>query len=141
MRKFLFLLLTLLAACTARAGISVSAAWVRALPPGVANTAAYMTLHNTGATDVELLGAASSVAGKVELHETMNHDGMMHMMHVRSVVIPAGGELKLESGGLHLMLMQLRAMPAAGTEVELQLRFSDGSELLVRAPVRSVLDE
>lgn len=134
-------LLLLAASNLARADIEVSAAYVRGLPPGVANTAAYMTLRNTGSEAVELTGARSSIAASVMLHDTMNHDGMLHMMHVERVSIPAHGEITLASGGLHLMLMQLQEHPAAGSEVELLLQFSDGSELSVLAPVRSVLDE
>jgi copper(I)-binding protein len=66
---------------------------------------------------------------------------MLHMMHVNKVSIPAQGEVTLVSGGLHLMLTKLREQPADGSEVELLLQFSDGSELSVLAPVRSVLDE
>jgi copper(I)-binding protein len=140
--KVLFPVLTLFAACgAAQADIEVSDAYVRGLPPGVANTSAYMTLRNTGTTAVDLTGARSSMAATVMLHDTMNHDGMLHMMHVDKATIPAGGELTLVSGGMHLMLMQLREQPAVGSSVELLLQFSDGSELSVQAPVRSVLDE
>lgn len=140
--KVLFPVLALLTACgSAEADIEASDAYVRGLPPGVANTAAYMTLRNTGAVAVDLTGARSPVSASVMLHDTVNHDGMLHMVHVDKATIPAGGELTLASGGMHLMLMQLREQPADGSEVELVLQFSDGSELSVLAPVRSVLDE
>lgn len=126
---------------TAQADVVAMDAYVRGLPPGSTTTAAYLTLRNEGAEDVALVAASSPVAGSVMLHETMNHDGMLHMMHVEQVLIPAGGEITLASGGLHLMLMQLQQMPADGSVVELQLRFSDGSTVQVAAPVRSVLDE
>lgn len=130
-----------LGAAAATADVDVVDPYVRGLPPGVTNTAAYMTLRNSGSSDVELTGVSSPLAGSAMLHDTMNHDGMLHMMHVAKVNIPAGGETRLASGGLHIMLMELREQPAAGTVVELQLQFSDGSELTVSAPVRSVLDE
>lgn len=133
--------LLLLAAAVVQAELVVEDAWVRGLPPGVANASAYMTLRNTGNEDLVLTGAASPIAGSVQLHDTMNHDGMLHMMHVDKVTIPAGAELRLESGGKHLMLMQLKATPAPGTEVELTLEFADGSEQVLKLPVRSVLDE
>jgi len=142
MAKLLLPVLALLASCSgAQAGIEVTAAYVRGLPPGVANTSAYMTLRNTGAVGLDLVGARSPVAGSVMLHDTRNHDGMLHMMHVDKATIPAGGELTLVSGGMHLMLVQLREQPVEGSEVELVLQFSDGSELSIMAPVRSVLDE
>lgn len=123
------------------AEVRVDEAWIRGLPPGVANASAYMTLTNTGSEEVVLTGATSPIAGSVLLHGTMNHDGMLHMMHLQSVAIPAGAELKLESGGTHLMLMGLTTSPVPGTEVELTLQFADGTSQVLRLPVRSVLDE
>jgi hypothetical protein len=135
-------LLVLLMACSrAQADIEARAAYVRGLPPGVGNTSAYMILRNSGSEVVDLIGASSAIAGSVMLHDTMNHDGMLHMTHVDRVSIPAGGEIALVSGGMHLMLMELRQQPAVGSTVELLLEFSDGSELRVQASVRSVLDE
>lgn len=124
-----------------QAELVVDDAWVRGLPPGVANTAAYMTLRNTGSKDVVLTGATSPIAGSVQLHDTMDHGGMLHMAHVELLTVPAGGEVKLASGGLHLMLMELTAMPAPDSKVELTLQFSDGTSQALLLPVRSVLDE
>jgi len=115
--------------------------YVRSLPPSVDNTSAYMTLHNTSEQAMELTGAKTPLAGTVMLHTTMNHDGMLHMQHVSSVSIPAQGELVLESGGMHMMLMDLKQHPKPGDEVELTLLFADGTRQTVKLQVRSVLDE
>ena len=123
------------------AEIVVEGAYVRGLPPGVDNTSVYMTLRNTGDVDLELTGASSPIAANVMLHTTMNHNGMLHMQHVTSVSVPANGELVLESGGLHLMLTELKQSPAVGSEVELTLQFADGTTRQLSLPVRSVLDE
>lgn len=139
--RSLLLSLALCVPALAHADIEVIDPYVRGLPPGVANTSAYMTLRNTGAGDVDLVAVSSDIAASTMLHTTMDHGGMLHMMHVDKVSIPAGGETRLASGGLHIMLMQLNEHPAPGSSVPLLLRFSDGSELQVSAPVRSVLDE
>jgi copper(I)-binding protein len=131
----------LLASAPLNAEVIVEDAWIRGLPPGVANTSAYMTLTNTGTEEVVLTGASSPVAGSVLLHATMNHDGMLHMTHLASLAIPAGAEVKLESGGTHLMLMELKESPRPGVEVTLTLEFADGSAQTLQLPVRSVLDE
>ena len=123
------------------ADVVVDDAWVRGLPPGAANASAYMTLSNTGSEAVVLTGASSPIAGSVLLHATMNHDGMLHMSHIESLTVPAAGQVKLESGGTHLMLMQLRETPVPGNDVELTLEFADGSTQTLHLPVRSVLDE
>lgn len=144
MKTLRLLALTLPILCTAplaQAELLVENAWVRGLPPGVANASAYMTLTNTGSEDLVLTGASSPLAGSVLLHGTMNHDGMLHMMHLETATIPAGGELRLESGATHLMLMELKETPVPGTTVELTLEFADGQSHAVQLPVRSVLDE
>lgn len=138
------LLLALPALCVSArlcAEVVVEDAWVRGLPPGTPNASAYMTLTNTGNDTVELTGAASPIAGSVMLHATMEHGGMLHMTHIESLAIPAGASVKLESGGTHLMLMDLEATPVPGTEVEVTLQFADGTTQALQLPVRSVLDE
>lgn len=135
----LFLITNLISSVYAE--VVVQDAYVRGLPPGVDTTSAYMTLRNTGDADLEITGASSPIAGEVMLHTTMNHNGMLHMQHVMSASIPAHGELVFESGGLHLMLTGLTQSLVAGTEVELTLRFGDGTMQQLSIPVRSVLDE
>lgn len=120
--------------------LSVTSAWVRGLPPGQTTTAVFMTLRNSGPQALTLTGATTPVAESALLHGTMNHDGMLHMTALESLVVPAGGELQLESGGSHLMLMGLQQTLAAGSEVELTLQFAEGT-YTVNLPVRSVLDE
>lgn len=136
--------LPLLLLCTvapALAEVSVENAWVRGLPPGVGTTSAYMTLVNDGSEPVELTGVSTVAAGQALLHGVMDHGGMLHMMALDSLTVPAGGELRLESRGSHIMLADLPAELVVGSTVELVLEFADGRTLAVTAPVRSVLDE
>ena len=125
----------------ALADLQVEDGYVRGLPPGTPNTAAYMRLRNSGTAPVELVGASAEVAGSVMLHTTMDHGGVLHMQHLSGLTIPAGGEVVLQSGGIHLMLMDLEAMPQAGTVVAITLEFADGTTQDITLPVRSVLDE
>lgn len=139
MRKLALVLL--LGAAPALAEVSVANAWVRGLPPGVGSSSAYMTLRNDGTEDVELTGVSTPAAGQALLHGVMDHGGMLHMMPLAVLTVPAGGELLLESRGAHIMLTELAAELVVGAEVELVLEFADGRTLAVTAPVRSVLDE
>ena len=103
------------------------------MPPGRAMTAAYVTIENKGAVDVTLTGVSAS-RGDASLHESMRVDGRMSMRPVEKLSIPAGGEIRLEPGGLHVMLMGLERVPAEGESVELCFD-SDAQELCVDAPV------
>src|SRR5690606_41595612 len=50
--------------------------------------------------------------------------------------VPAGGKLELRTGGLHLMLMDLKRKPAVGDTVTFTLRFATSEPITVRAPVK-----
>lgn len=100
--------------------------------------AGYLVLHNSGDRPATLTDAASPAFARVMLHRTVITDGQAGMRHVDSVELPAGGELRFEPGGYHLMLMQRRGDLHIGDRVELTLRFADGSTLtapfLLKAP-------
>jgi copper(I)-binding protein len=98
-------------------------------------TGSFMTITNNGDADVSLTGGSSPVAGIVEIHEVL--EGVMTPV-TGGLVIPAGESVKLRMGGYHVMLMELSAELNAGDESEMTLRFSDGSEQTVTAPIREI---
>lgn len=63
--------------------------------------------------------------------------GMTGMQPVDRIEIPAGGTVRLEPGGYHLMLMDLTEMPAVGSTVELTLTFETAGDVVVQAEVRA----
>jgi periplasmic copper chaperone A len=133
----------LFAAGTALAGeaLDVTDAYVRAVPPGVANSAGFMTLSNGGGEPRFLTGAESPASEVVELHSHTMEGGMMRMRRIERIEVPAGGSVTLEPGGLHLMLIGLKGPLAPGEEVALTLTFDDGGRAVVSAPVRPVMPE
>ena len=118
-------------------GVTVTAQYVRAVPPGGTMTAAFMELYNPTASPRALIAAASPAAGRVELHSHVDDGGVMRMRQVPRIEVPAGGMVSLAPGGLHVMMFDLVATLADGAEVELELSFDDGTQLSVRAPVRA----
>jgi len=120
--------------------IIVSEGYVRGLPPGVSNTAAFMRITNNSDTDMVLIGADTPVAESVTIHATVNDNGMMKMEHQMTLVIPAKDEVVLESGGLHLMLMDLKKS-LSDEDVQLSLKFSNGLTKSLILPVINILDE
>jgi periplasmic copper chaperone A len=119
----------------------IEEAYVRGLPPSVKNTSAYMTITNTSDTSMVLTGAKSDIAESVMVHRTESNEGMMSMHHMMSAEIPAHGQLVLETGGVHLMIMGLKSPVSPGDIIEITLSFDDGAEQAVSMPVKSVLDE
>jgi copper(I)-binding protein len=120
----------------AAAEVSISDAWVRALPPTQQRTAAYLTLHNSGPQRREITGGSAELAGRVEIHESREVEGYMRMMPVNAVSLPPGGDVQLAPGGVHLMLLELVRMPVPGEQLELCLTLADGEEICTRAAVR-----
>jgi copper(I)-binding protein len=114
----------------------ISDAWLR--PPAApgAPAAAYLTITNPGAVADALVGVSSPAAMTCELHETSTDSSGMTGMHpVDRLEIPAGGSVKLEPGGYHLMLMGMKDM-IAGSTFELRLEFEHAGTVTVqvRAP-------
>ncbi|MBF0627085.1 MAG: copper chaperone PCu(A)C [Magnetococcales bacterium] len=111
--------------------------WIRAAPPVAQIQAGYLTLHNAGGKEQSLVGATSPLFAKIELHETIQHDGQSHMQARPSIALPPGGQVALAPGGLHLMLIgPQRALPPM-EKVSIVLQFADGSTVPVSAEVRA----
>jgi copper(I)-binding protein len=118
--------------------IEVHDAYVRAVPPGQPNSAAFMSITNKGSEDRALLAAQSNAAEVVELHTHLMEDGMMQMRRVDQIDLPAGETVLLQPGGLHVMLIGLTEALAPGDMVELTLGFDQGGEQALSLPVKRI---
>jgi len=116
--------------------VTVTDAWVKTADSGM--SAAFGVIENTGDDDVVVTAATTDAAEMIELHETVeNEAGELIMREIDGgFTIPAGGELTLEPGGNHLMLMGITGPIAAGDEVGFTLTFSDDSTLDIAAPAK-----
>lgn len=117
--------------------LTLSQPWVRATPGGAKNGAAYLVVNNAGRGDV-LQSASSPVAGTVELHTHLNDNGVMRMRQVPEIVIPAQQKVALQPGGLHIMLIDLKAPLKVGDTVPLTLRFETAGSVQLDVPVKAV---
>jgi copper(I)-binding protein len=128
-----------LAACQDGEGqLSIRDAWARQASAGL-NSAVYFQVDNLSNRSVSLVAASGDVANAVEIHESvMDESGTMRMQPQSSVVIPAGGQVSFEPGGLHVMLVGVNQDLNRGDTFSLVLDFgSDGErtvEVIVRAP-------
>jgi copper(I)-binding protein len=114
----------------------LSDAWVRALPPGQPNTAAYLTATNSGASAVIIVAASADIADAVEMHTTREVDGYQRMERLQEVPVAPGQSVIFAPGGKHLMLLGLERMPAPGEQVRLCLALAGGGEACTTATVR-----
>jgi copper(I)-binding protein len=122
----------------ARHGVEVRYVWIQTPPNGAATSAAYVDVVNTGKTEDRLIGASCACAGMAMVHEMSVANGVMHMGEAKGgLPIPAGGELTLEPGGSHLMLMDLKSKLTSGAQVKLTLEFAHAGKVTATAVVMS----
>lgn len=100
------------------------------------NAALYFEVANHGETD-RLVGATSSVAERVEIHETtIDDDGTMGMSAVTGIDVSADEIVVLEPGGLHVMLLGVDRL-AEGETVDVTLHWEVAGDMELTAEVVS----
>ena len=118
--------------------LTIDHAWARATPKGAAVGAAYLTIHNDGASADKLTGISVDFA-TAEIHEMKKANGVMQMRAVPDgLEIPAHGTVTLAPGGYHVMLVGLKHPLAKGETVEATLTFAHAGEVKVALPVQAV---
>jgi len=113
----------------------ISDVWARATVPSVAVGAVYFIIENRGPQADTLIDASCPQATSAMFHRTTQTNGVSHMEPVDSIAIPPGGTVKIEPGGLHLMLMGLKQPLKAGMLVPLTLRFRRAGKVVVRMQI------
>lgn len=113
--------------------VEAAQAWIRATDGGM--TGAFVEL--TADADARLVGVTSAASARAELHDTVGGA----MTPVDAIDLPAAESVKLASGGLHIMLFELRSAMEPGDEVAIELAFADGSTESVDFVVREAGDE
>lgn len=103
--------------------------------PGMKVGAALMGLRSD--TNDRLVGAASTVSERVEIHTMKEENGVMKMRKIDGVDLPADQVIALEATGNHLMLMNLKEPLKAGGEIEITLQFEKAGPMTVKVPVKS----
>jgi copper(I)-binding protein len=135
---FLYACLATLVAWSALAqapALVVQEAWTRQAP-GSDVAAVYLTLRNPTTKPIVIVGVESSVASHAMIHETKTESGQSRMRPHEQLVVPPGETVKLEPGGLHVMLHGLTQPVAVGQSVPLVLLLDGGGKVQVAAVVR-----
>lgn len=119
------------------ADIAVTDPFARASAGAAKVGAAFMTVQNHGSAEDRLVSASSPVAERVELHTHIRDGEVMRMREIDAIEIPAGGTVKLQPGGLHLMLIDLTAPLKQGETFPLTLSFEHAGAMTVQVPVQT----
>jgi periplasmic copper chaperone A len=124
------------AAAPLPATIAISQAWIRANAPGLDVAAAYFNVRNSGKQPVVLSGISTPVAASATMHMTVISKGISSMRELDGLTIAAGETVKFEPGGMHVMLMGLKAPLQPGRSAALQFRFGNGAVLQIVARIK-----
>lgn len=122
--------------------IEIANAFARATLPNAPVGGGFMTITNKGSGDDRLIGAASDVAGDVQVHEMALEGDVMKMRGLEDgVVLPAGETVTLAPGGLHVMFMGLEQPFVEGECVEVTLTFEKAGDVDLCLPIGGVAAE
>lgn len=137
MRTILFLLVATVISCGSGSDLLIQNTWVRLVPETTPHTAFYMTIQNRSDEPLVIVGAETSVARTVELHDTEIENEVMRMRKVEEIEISARGGRILEPGGLHIMLIDLVEPIQENDIIPMTLLFEDGKEIQIEGIVRA----
>jgi copper(I)-binding protein len=93
---------------------------------------AYMLIKNHGATKDRLIGVTTDF-GNTRIHETVIENDVATMKVLDNVDIPANSTVEFKQGGLHIIILDLKAGLKAGDTVSLTLKFEKAGDVTVSA--------
>lgn len=114
-------------------------AWARVTIEGRPG-AGYLVIHNMGGDADRLVSASSPMVERIELHTHVMKDNVMKMRRVDGFDVPAGGQVKLEPGGNHLMLFGFKHHPKANDKLPVTLVFEKAGSLELMLVVKGAGD-
>ena len=121
---------------TTAGSLTLSDAFARASSAKAKAGAAFLTIANDGATD-KLIAASADMSEVIELHTHINEGGMMRMRRVDAIDVTGGALTKLQPGGLHVMLIGLKAPLREGESFPLTLTFETAGSVTIDVPVKA----
>jgi copper(I)-binding protein len=110
--------------------IVVKDQWIR---PGAEKmaTALYFTLENNGSEADTLYAVETDIAKMVQIHETYTDGDMMGMREIGEIIVEPESSVKLEPGGMHIMVMRLIRDIKKGDEIEFNLHFKNAGSIII----------
>lgn len=117
--------------------ITIVHPWSRPAAQGH-NGVIYLGIKNQGAADDRLVAVSTPLATRVELHRSTMEEGIHRMEAVESIVVPAGGEVALAPGGLHVMLIGLKFMLMAEETIPVTFTFERSGAITTGVSVEAL---
>lgn len=113
--------------------VSIKNAWVRPSNPGQEVGAAYMTFLSS--QDTTLISVESDITNTIEIHSMSVENGVMKMRMLDTLELQAGKPYKLEPGGFHLMLFDLKKPLIKDNQVKFLLTFKNKNKASIKQSI------
>lgn len=111
--------------------------WARASIGRAKAGAAYLTIANGGAEVDRLIAADTPAAKRAQLHTHVMESGVMKMRPLEAAEIAPGEPVVFRPGGLHIMLMGLKAPLKEGDSFPMTLSFEKAGKIEVRVKIEA----
>ncbi len=98
-------------------------------------SAGYATIEG-GPDDVSLVSVTADDVMRMEMHETVEENGMAMMKSLDKVPVPAGETVKFEPGGKHLMIWGVGGGSVAQGSLRMIFIFSNDDRIQVDAIIK-----
>ncbi|ANQ24308.1 copper resistance protein CopZ [Vibrio natriegens] len=117
--------------------IHIDHPWSREAPPNAPVIGGFLQLNNHGEKEDALIAAESPIAARIELHNHIMEDGVMKMVKVSEISVPAKGTVALEPGSFHLMIFNPNQTLKEGDRFPMTLTFKNAGKVDVEIAVEN----
>jgi copper(I)-binding protein len=132
----LCLCMALISPPTNAAQLLIEAPWVAEAPPRSKVLAGYMTLNNPTGTLIEITRVTSADFSSIEIHRTVEQDGVARMLRQTHIEIAPHASFALSPGGYHLMLFNPTRALRDGDTTTLNFALNNGEVKTLQVPVK-----
>ena len=119
-----------------RGGLTIIHPWARPTIAGRPIAAVYFKIDNANAEPDRLVSVTTDLTDRAELHTTMAKGEIMQMRPLDAIVVPGKQEMKLEPGGAHIMLINIKRQLKEDDRFKLTLKFEHAGTIVVEVVVQ-----
>lgn len=129
MKKMILIFSLVLSANLFAADVEVKDASIKSTLPGMQVTAIFTKIINNTDKDIKLMKVTGDFAGVFELHTMEMGDGKMVMRPVDFILLKGKSTTELKSGGLHIMVFDVKKPVVVGGEYKAKLILDNKKEI------------
>lgn len=131
--SILFLLLSTIS--YAKSNIEIKNATIKLNPPGSTNSIMFAEIINHGDIDKKVLKVTGPVSDDFEMHEMAMDNNQMTMRKVESIVLKRKSTTQLKTGGLHIMIFNLKRPLKEKEAVTIEFTLDANEKIQIKAIV------